>query len=281
MNTSSLNKSIPTPPADWVVQLAKAGFLALGIVYCLIGALAFMAAFEVDGKTTQDTDQKGAFRFLLEQPFGRVLLGLLAVGLACYTGWRLISAVLDPAHKGTDAKGLWSRLGYAFSGLFYGSLAFYAATLALGQDSGSSQGDSRQTLARELLHQPFGQWLVGLVAVGTMALGLYQIYRALSGKYRRKIQESRLRAEGKTMLIRAGLVGYIARGLVWLLIGYLFLQAALHANAREAGGTGKAFQVLEHATYGSLLLGAVALGLVCYGVFMFVRARCEVIQARV
>jgi hypothetical protein len=80
------------------------------------------------------------------------------------------------------------------------------------------------------------------------------------------------------MLIRAGKVGYMARGLVWMLIGYFFLQAALHANAQEAGGTKKAFALLEHGTYGSLVLGVVALGLICYGVFMFVRAKCEVIQ---
>jgi hypothetical protein len=277
MQISSIHKSVPTPPADWFKNLAKAGFIALGIVYCLVGALAFMAAFEVGGKTTQDTDQKGAFRFLLEQPFGRALIGLVALGLACYTIWRLTAALLDPERKGSDAKGMAHRIGYASSGLFYGTLAFYAASLALGNDSGSGQGDSRQTLARELLHQPFGQWLVGAVAVGTMLFGAYQIYRAVSGKYRRKIQESKLRTEGKTMLVRAGLAGYIARGLVWILIGYLFLQAALHANAREAGGTSKAFALLEHATYGSLLLGAVALGLICYGVFMFIRARCEAI----
>ena len=274
----SISKSVPKPPARWVVNLAKAGFIALGIVYCLVGALAFMAAFEVGGKEVQDTDQKGAFQLILEQPFGQVLLGLVALGLACYTIWRLLQAGLDPERKGSDAKGIARRVGYASSGLFYGSLAFYAATLALGNGSQSGQGDSRQHLARELLQQPFGQWLVGLVAVGTMLFGGYQIYRAVSGRYRRKIQESQLRTEYKTMLVRAGLVGYIARGVVWILIGYLFLQAALHANAQEAGGTEKAFGLLEHGTYGSLLLGLVALGLICYGVFMFVRARSEVIQ---
>lgn len=278
MSLSSISKSDVTPSAGWVESLARTGFIALGIVYCLVGTLAFMAAFEVGGKTAQDTDKQGVFRFILEQPFGQLLLGLVALGLACYALWRLLAAFFDPEKKGTDAKGIGQRLAYAFSGLFYGTMAFYAASLALGQDSSSGQGDSRQSLVRELLQQSFGQWLVGLLAAGTILLGAYQIYRAVSGKYRKKIEESKLRSEGKTTLIRAGLVGYIARGLVWLLIGYLFLRAALHANAKEAGGTGKAFQLLEHATFGSLLLGAVALGLICYGVFMFVRARCEVIQ---
>lgn len=270
--------SLASRPADWLEHMAKVGFIALGIVYCLVGTLAFMAAFEVGGKTTQDTGQKGAFQFLLEQHYGRFLLALVALGLVCYTVWRLVQAVLDPERRGTDAKGIARRLGYAASGLFYSVLAFYAANLAFGKSASSGQGDSRQTLARELLAQPFGQWLLGIVAVGTMVFGVYQVYRALSGKYRRRIQETKLRTEYKTMLVRAGKVGYMARGLVWMLIGYFFLLAALHANAGEAGGTEKAFAFLEHGTYGSLMLGAVALGLICYGVFMFVRAKCEVIQ---
>jgi hypothetical protein len=189
----------------------------------------------------------------------------------------LIAAVLDPEKHGTDAKGIAHRIGYAASGLFYGSLAFYAGSLVLGHAQ-SAQGDSRQNLVQELLQQPFGKWLVGVVAVGTLLLGGYQIYRAVSGRYRKKINESKLKTEAKTMLIRAGLVGFIARGLVWILIGYLFLRAALHANSAEAGGTGKAFALVEHATYGSLLLGAMGLGLICYGVFLFVRARCEAIK---
>jgi hypothetical protein len=234
----------------------------------------------MNGKTTQDTDKQGVFQFILEQPFGKVLLGLVALGLACYTIWRFMQAFMDLEGKGSDAKGVGRRIGYAFSGLIYGFLAFYAAKLALG-NGGSGQGDSRQSLVQELLQQPYGQLLVGLVALGTLALGLYQIYRAVSGSYRKKIETSKIKPQFKTMLIRAGKAGYSARGVVWILIAYLFGRAALHANPQEAGGTDKAFQLLEHGTYGSLLLGVVALGLICYGVFMFVRARCEVIRATV
>ncbi|MGV3640166.1 MAG: DUF1206 domain-containing protein [Adhaeribacter sp.] len=278
MNIPSISPSQVSPAPGWSKILAKVGFVALGIVYCLVGALAFMAAFELGGKSNQGTDQKGAFQFILDQHYGRILLGLVALGLVCYALWRLLQAILDPEKKGHDAKGIARRIGYASSGLFYASLAFYAGKLAFGETSGGSQGDSRQSLARELLSQPFGQWLVGLLALGTMAFGLYQIYRALSGKYKKKIQACKLPAKHTNMLIRAGKVGYIARGVVWILIGYLFLKAALNANAQEAGGTEKAFRLIEQGTFGSVLLGIMALGLICYGVFMFVRARSETIN---
>ncbi|KAA5542432.1 DUF1206 domain-containing protein [Adhaeribacter rhizoryzae] len=277
MEISIHNTRIPHPRPQWTESFARFGMAAKGVVYTLVGALAFMAAFEINGNSEQGAGKQGVFQFILEQPFGKILLGIVALGLVCYTIWRFIQAFMDSERKGGDAKGIGKRLGYAFSGLIYGSLAFYAAKLVLGSGGGSGGGDSRQTLAGKLLEQPFGQWLVGIVAVGTMAMGLYQIYKAITGKYLKNIQTAQIKSDIKDMLMKAGKVGYIARGIVWGIIGFLFLKAAMNSNAQEAGGTTSAFQFLEQS-YGSILLGAIALGLVCYGVFMFVRARYEAIN---
>ena len=268
---------VPTPPPTWVKNMARFGLTAKGIVYCLVGILAFMAAFEIGGKSAQGSDKTGVFQFVLEQSYGRVVLAIIALGLLCYTIWRFIQAFRDTENKGDDAKGMGVRVRYAFSGIVYGALAFYAAKLVLG-NGGGSNGDSRQTLARELLQQPFGQWLVGIVAVGTAIAGFYQIYMAISDKYKKKVQGAGLKHEIEGVMIRAGKIGYIARGIVWIIIAYLFLKAALNANPNEAGGSGSAFQFLENSSYGSYLLGAVAIGLIFYGVFMFMRARYQVIN---
>jgi hypothetical protein len=76
-------------------------------------------------------------------------------------------------------------------------------------------------------------------------------------------------------LLIAGKTGYVARGIVWMIIGWMFMQAALHSDSSEAGDTSKAFSFLESAAYGSYLLGAVGLGLISSGVFNFIRARHE------
>lgn len=280
MNISAVTSQIPTPRPKWVIRFARIGLIAKGIVYCLVGALAFMAAFEINGHTEQGAGKAGVFRFIMEQPYGKILLALVVTGMFCYTLWRFIQAILDTNEKGANAKGIGRRIGYAFSGAVYGALAFTAAQLVMGNGGGGST-DSRQTLARELLAQPFGQWLLGAVAIGTMVMGFYQFHRAYTGKYMNKLQASRLRPEMKDTLVRAGLIGYIARGFVWLIIGYMLLRAALKSNFREAGSSSRAFQFLEETTYGSYLLGALALGLICYGVFMFVRAKCEVISTKV
>ena len=276
MEISIHNTHLPHPRPQWTESFARFGMAAKGVVYCLVGALAFMAAFEINGNSEGDAGKTGVFQFILEQPYGKILLGIVALGLVSYTIWRFIQAFMDSEQKGADAKGIGKRIGYAFSGFIYGGLAFYAAQLVLGNGGGGG-GDSRETLAGKLLEQPFGQWLVGIVAVGTMALGLHQIYKAISGKYLKNVQTGSVQPDIKNMLMKAGKVGYIARGIVWGIIGFLFLKAAMNSNAQEAGGSSSAFQFLEQS-YGSILLGAIALGLICYGVFMFVRARYEVIN---
>ncbi|WP_276496044.1 DUF1206 domain-containing protein [Pontibacter litorisediminis] len=269
---------VPSPPPKWVENFARFGLTAKGVVYCLLGILAFMAAFEIGGQSTDNTQRSGIFRTILDLPAGSVLLGITALGLFCYAIWRFIQAVKDTEDQGSGAKGIAKRLRYVFSGLVYGSFAFLAARMVLGSSGGSSS-DSRETLAAKLLEQPFGQWLVGIVAVGTILAGLYQIYYGYSEKYKKEVQSGGLKHDVEHQMIRAGKLGYMARGIVWIVIGYLFLQAALKSSASQAGGNSAAFQFLENASYGSFILGAVALGLIFYGVFMFMRAKYQPIHS--
>ncbi|GAA4445154.1 DUF1206 domain-containing protein [Pontibacter saemangeumensis] len=275
---ADISYHVPSAPPEWVKNFAKVGLTAKGIVYCLVGIIAFMAAFELGGQSTQGAGKSGVFQFILEQPYGKWMLGLVALGLLCYAIWRFIQAVQDTSHEGSDAKGSAKRLRYAFSGIIYAGLAFLAAKLALGNGGGG--GDSRQTLVRELLQQPFGQWLVGILAVAIMLTGVYQIYFGLSEKYKKKISGAGLKSDIESKMIKAGKLGYVARGIVWLVIGYLFLKAAMQSNAEQAGGSSSAFAFLENSSYGSYVLGAVALGLICYGVFMFMRAKYQPIYSR-
>src|SRR5688572_2028594 len=270
---------VPSAPPAWVKRFAKIGLVAKGIVYCIVGTLAFMAAFNIGGETAQSADKQGVFQTILEQPFGKIMLALVAIGLLFYAIWRIIQALKDTENKGNDLKGIARRIGYLFSGVIYGALAFYAAQLVMGNNQ-SQGGDSRQTLAQKLLEQPFGKWLAGAVAVGIILVGLNQIWRGWSGKYKKQVQSAGLKHETENMMIRAGKFGYVARGIVWIIIGYLFMRAAFYSNPQEAGGTSSAFRFLEEASYGPFLLGAVAIGLVCYGVFMFMRAKYQPIHTR-
>jgi hypothetical protein len=254
----------------WIRKVAQAGLIAKGVVYVLLGALGFMAAFELGGKQNGDASQKGAMQTLKELPAGTILLLLLAAGLVCYSIWRGIQAFYKTDNK---EKPWYKRLRYLFSGLAYVSLA-YTATKALFGKSASG-GDKNQMLASQLMDKPFGQVLVGLAALVLAGIGGYQVWYGLSEKYKKHVQELSLQSAHANSLLRAGKIGYISRGLVWLIIAFLFGKAAVHATASQAGNTGKAFRFLEDSPFGSYLLGLLSLGLIAYGIFNFVRARYE------
>ena len=61
--------------------LARSGFVARGLIYGIIGILAIEVALGVGGTTT---NQQGALKTIANQPFGEVLLILVAIGLAGY-----------------------------------------------------------------------------------------------------------------------------------------------------------------------------------------------------
>jgi hypothetical protein len=259
-------------PAPWLSTVARIGLAAKGIVYCLIGLVATMAAFQMRGGAG-NTDKEGVFRLVLQQPAGKVLLAVITLGLLCYCVWRFLQCFFNTSHKDDDAKGYGKRASYLFSGLTYLFVTLLAGKMLLG--NGGSGGNSRQELVQQLLSKPGGQYMVGIAALILAGIGVYQIIYGYSEKYKKHINRQELDADASRALLRAGKVGYIARGIVWLVIAFLFLKAALHANAREAGDTSSAFQFIQHGPYGTYLLSGLAFGLICYGVMNFIRAAYE------
>ena len=250
--------------------MARAGLIAKGIVYTLLGVLAFMAAFEIGGQADDKANKQGVFD-LVKNEGGKLLLGVLVLGLFCYCIWRIVQSFTGTNTSGK--KGVAKRARYLLSGLTYASVAFFAAKM-LFSDNKSSGSSSNNNLA-EVLEKPWGAWVAGLAALIIAGIGIYQIYYGLTEKYRKHVSALNLHSNASRLLLRSGKIGYVARGLVWIILGWLLLKAALHANSDEAGDTGKAFQFLENASYGSYLLGALGLGLACYGVFNFIRSRYE------
>lgn len=272
-NIRSAAHSARSHAPEWVDTYARVGIASKGAVYLLIGVLAAMAAFGQGGDV--DGGQHGAFQWLLQQPFGQILLGLVILGLLGYVGWRMIMAFKDPDGYGTDAKALVKRTGFFFSGLTYLFFAFSAARMLLPEVFGSgsgSGGGGREMLISKALSQPFGQVLVGIFAAIVIGKGLYQLYRGISGKFKGHVNERTMSHKEHELYTRTGRIGYIARGIVFAILGYFLVQAAIQSDPSEAGGTGEALSFLS-GTGGPYILAAVALGLAAYGIFMFVKSK--------
>jgi hypothetical protein len=124
-----------------------------------------------------------------------------------------------------------------------------------------------------LLALPLGRWLVAAAGLGVLAFAAYQFYKAFTAKFSEKLRKGEMSEASLTLATRAGQVGLAARGVVFGIVGVFLIQAALNASASEARGLSGALLALERQPYGPWVLGVVALGLVTYGIYMFVEAR--------
>jgi hypothetical protein len=242
---------------SWIRPIAKLGLSAKGVVYCLTGLLAFMSAFQLGGHTTRDTTKQGIFQFIINQPAGKFVLATTTLGLLAYSIWRFIQALLDTEDQGDQLKGIAKRFTYFVSGLTYLSIFYFAFKFLTGDST--KGGDSRQQLIRSMLDQPAGQWLLGAVAILLAGIGVYQIWYGNSEKYRKHVNLRELKDEASTSLLRAGKIGYISRGVVWLILAFLFMRAAFNNNASQAGNTSSVFNFVEQSRFGPYLLAALDL----------------------
>ena len=253
--------------------LARFGYGARGVVYCLVGGLALMAALGTGGQTN---GSRGALQSLLAQPFGRILLAAIALGLLGFAAWRVLEGLTDADHRGASWKALARRGAHVISGGIYASLALFAAGLALGLGAmRRTEDQAARDWTAWLLAQPMGPWLVGLVGLAVIGTGLAFMARGWRGSVTDYLV---LPAEARVWAVRLGRLGFIARGAVFVLIGGFLGLAALHSSSSEVRGLGGALASLETQPYGWALLAVVAAGLFAFGLFGFVQARYRRIE---
>jgi hypothetical protein len=261
-----------TATNPWSVRLARCGYATKGVVYLLIGGLAAKAAAGAGGGKT--TDNSGAIETLYQQPFGRFLVSIIAIGLFVYALWLFVSAVLDPERKGTEAKGLGARIAFAIIGCSYTVLGFLALRLVLHRTSGGKSSDTKtQDWTARLLKHPGGVALVVLAGLIVLGIAGYFFFQAITAYFRAQLDLGGAQAHVQQWVVPLGRVGLAALGVVNTIIGIFLIIAAFRHNAGEAKGVGGALAEITRRPYGALLLGIVALGFVAYGAYTLVEAR--------
>lgn len=256
-------------------MLARAGYAARGVISCIVGALAAMAAAGDGGGTT---DSKGAIRLVGDGPFGSVLLGLLALGLFGYAVWLGWQTAFDPEGQAAEGKtGRLRRVGWAVAAVIHAGLGVYAVSLLAGSASGG--GDGAKGWTAKLMAQPFGGLLV--VAAGVIVLGVAAAhgYRALKSKIGERLDLARLSRRAQRLVIGFGRFGLAARGVVLAIAGAFLVVAGANADPRQARGLGESLATIQGWSMGWLLLGLVGFGFVAYGLFQLVEARYRRIDA--
>lgn len=250
--------------------LARAGYAARGVVYILLGGLALTSAF-TGGSAA---DSSGAMSSLLQLPFGRILLALIAIGLVGHILWRLAQGWLDADNVGSDAKAVVGRIGSLVSAGANLFLALTAARMAIGQSGGSGGGGEDQASAW-LLQQPFGGVLLAIVAVCIIAAGCVQIGKAITRKYRDRLRLS----PSNSLLDGMCFFGLVARGALIVIVGGFVGYAAITFSPERAGGMSDALDYVHALPFGPWLYGLAAIGLVAFGGYSIIQALYRGINA--
>ncbi len=255
--------------STWLQRLARAGLVARGLLYVVVGVLATQVAA---GHNEARPDKQGALQAVVRQPFGRLLVLLVAVGFAGYAAWRFVEAAVGPADEPDSTKSKFKRVGYFLRGGMYTFFFGSAVKLFIWSNSASSEGAEADWTAR-VLDWPAGTWLVqgaGLVAIGA---GLYIGWRGLSGKFRKRLKSLEMDSAVRWWVRAVGTVGNVARMLVALMIGVFLIVAARTHDPEQAVGIDGALHRLAARPYGPTLLVVVAIGLAAYGLYSFAEAR--------
>jgi Domain of Unknown Function (DUF1206) len=248
--------------------VARAGLIAYGIVHLLVGWLAMKIAWSASDSKSADTS--GALKTLASQPVGKVLLGLVAVGLIALAIWQASEAIWG-YHNREGAKRASKQITSGALAVIYAALAVSAASFALGSGSSSSKSEKHATSG--VLAWPGGRVIVVVTGLIIIGIGVASVVKGVRKSFAEEIDTSSMSPVARDGVARLGQTGYITKGVALGLVGGLLSYATLTFDRQKTPGLDGALQTILTQPFGKFLLTAVAIGFVAFGVFAILQSR--------
>lgn len=247
--------------------LFRTGYAAYGLIYLLIGSLAFALAIGMGGKIT---DPKGALATIGQQPFGKFILLLLGVGLVGYVLWRFAQAFLNIEQKPNKAKFIFARIGQAISGIIYSTIAIVAIRGFMDDGRTSAGGDSPWT---RLMAMEGGHSVIMAIGIILLIVAAVQVFKGVKEKFMEDFEGARMNTDERKAVRLSGKVGYVARGITFAIIGYFCLKAGFQHDPSEAKTTKGALEFVAAQPFGTIALGLVAAGFIAFAIHCLLAAK--------
>jgi uncharacterized protein DUF1206 len=253
--------------------LGRAGMVCYGVVHLVLAYLAIQVA---TGDKSEQADQKGAIQEIGSTAFGGFLLWVLGLGLIAYGAWQVLLAVRGFHWVDKKGKRTRKRIGAAARAVVGFSLGVTSIVYATGSSSSSSSSsDKQQTMTAKLLALPAGPFLVGIVALVIIGVAIGTAVKGIRKSFVDDLDMTDLPRGTQQWVRRLGVVGYVAKGVTFCIVGILVGVAAIQHDPKEAGGLDAALKTLASQPFGTVALFVVALGLAAYGVYCFAAAKAH------
>ena len=254
-----------------VKKLARLGFYTKGFLFIVIGILALMVA--IGQKGGKLADPTGALAKIATLEFGKILLMIFIVGAVAHGVWNVLRGVADVDNAGKKWRGIIMRIIAVSVGIFYLFLAFSAFRIVISETVSTQNGEVQRTLATIILALPLGSLLMFIIGLSTIGAGINECYSGITGKYQKNFKLFALGNNQIIIISILGVLSFTARALIFCLVGYFFISAAVHYNPNEAIGIDGALAALVQTYYGKTILFITATGLICHGVLSLYEAR--------
>jgi hypothetical protein len=250
-----------------LVGLTRMGFIGYGLLHLAIAWLAIQIAV---GNSGQESDQSGALQTLAAQPFGKFLLVLIVIGLVAMAIWQLLLAAVGHRNKRGKAR-TFERVASGARTVVYAALAYTAGNVVVGTPTSSAQQQQKATAG--IMAHTAGAWLVGLIGLGVFALGVGLVWYGAKHKFLEKLALGGVRSTTRRTVRWLGMVGYVAKGVAFAIVGALLVDAAATNDPNKSTGLDAALRTLAGEPFGEFLLIVVGLGIAAFGIYCFFQSR--------
>ena len=247
--------------------LARAGFICYGVIHLLVAWVALQVAF---GNSSEEGDPSGALRTLASQPLGGALVILVVIGMVALAIWQAFAAAIGESGE-QDKEAIAERVISGVRTIIYLWLAWTGVKVFRG--ASGSQASSQQQTTSDMMNSTGGRWLVGLIGVVVVGVGIGLIWYGVTKRFERHLNTWQMSPTVRKSTRRLGVVGYVAKGVAYAIVGVLVVVAAVQYDPAKSRGLDGALKTLAGQSYGAWLLGLVAIGIAAFGIYCFFQAR--------
>jgi hypothetical protein len=203
---------------------------------------------------------------------------MLVAGLAAYALTQLVEAIFRLAHATSTIDRWRQRAVSSWGFLLYSAFCLSTARLLAGtlpKQTAQSQQRQDTGVTADLLRTGWGRVLLILVGVIVVAADVEVGRRSVWLHFRERFTAAHM-SRALALLTRAlGALGCVAQrgSVVFVLVGFFILKAAVLSSATQTKGPDAVFRSVASSAYGVWLLALLASGLLCNGLYCLLEAR--------